>query len=118
MLSDFSDKPLGKIASYLCEKNNPNMGELLMASKFSAELEPIIMDKLKIAPDDRIDIRMFLEKDSILEKVTLELEANGLVITDIQEGPDVIIRGNSAIKDLSKIEAVAEVDRIEHDHPL
>lgn len=26
MLSDFSDKPLGKIASYLCEKNNPNMG--------------------------------------------------------------------------------------------
>jgi hypothetical protein len=41
MLSDFSDKPLGKIASYLCEKTNPNMGELLMASKFSAELEPI-----------------------------------------------------------------------------
>ncbi|AKB80833.1 hypothetical protein MSBR3_0255 [Methanosarcina barkeri 3] len=76
------------------------------------------MDKLKIAPDDRIDIRMFLEKDSILEKVILELEANGLVITDIQEGPDVIIRGNSAINDLYKIEAVAEVDRIEHDHPL
>jgi hypothetical protein len=61
---------------------------------------------------------MFLEKDSLLEKVTLELEANGLIITDIQEGPDVIIRGNSTIKDLSKIEAVAEVDRIEHDHPL
>lgn len=89
-----------------------------MASKFSAELEPIITDKLKIAPDDLIDIRIFLEKDSTLEKVTLELEASGLVVTDIQEGPDVIIRGNAAIKDLSRIEAVAEVDRIEHDHPL
>lgn len=89
-----------------------------MASKFSAELEPIIMDKLKIAPDDLINVRIYLEQDSILEKVTLDLETNGLVITDIQEGPDVIIRGNAAIKDLSKIEAVTEVDRIEHDHPL
>jgi hypothetical protein len=94
------------------------MGELVMASKFSAELEPIIMDKLKIAPDDLINIRIFLEKDSILEKVILELEAKGLAITDTQEGPDVIIRGNTAIKNLSKIEAVSEVDRIEHDHPL
>lgn len=89
-----------------------------MASKFSAELEPIIMDKLKIAPDDLINVRIYLEQDSILEKVTLDLETNGLVITDIQEGPDVIIRGNAAIKNLSKIEAVTEVDRIEHDHPL
>ena len=94
------------------------MGKLLMASKFSAELESIIMDKLEIAPDERIDVRIFLDKDSILEKVTIQLESEGLVITNVEEGPDVIIKGNIAVKNLAEIEPVAEVNRIEHDRSL
>ncbi len=89
-----------------------------MASKFSAELESVIMDKLKTSPDERIDVRIFLDKDSILEKVTIELESNGLIITDVEEGPDVIIRGNVKVSNLIEIEAVPEVERIEHDHSL
>jgi hypothetical protein len=94
------------------------MGDIRMASKFSAELESVIMNKLETAPDERIDVRVFLDKESILEKVTIELESNGLIITDVEEGPDVIIRGNVKVSNLIKIEAVSEVERIEHDHSL
>jgi hypothetical protein len=94
------------------------MGDIRMASKFSAELESVIMNKLETAPDERIDVRVFLDKESILEKVTIELESNGLIITDVEEGPDVIIRGNVKVSNLIEIEAVSEVERIEHDHSL
>jgi hypothetical protein len=50
--------------------------------------------------------------------VTIELESNGLIITDIEEGPDVIIKGNIAIRNLIEIEAVAEVDRIEYERSI
>jgi hypothetical protein len=88
------------------------------ASKFSAELTSVVMDKLQIAPDDYIDVRVFLEQDAVLEKVTAELEAKGLRIRNVIEGPDVLVTGSIAVKDLNQINAVAEVDRIEHDHPL
>lgn len=88
----------------------------MTASKFSAELTSVVTDKLQIAPDDLIDVRIFLEEDAILEKVTAELEAKGLKIRDIIEGPDVLVTGSIAVKSLYGINAVAEVDRIEHDH--
>ena len=90
----------------------------MTASKFSAELTSVVMDKLQIAPDDYIDVRVFLEQDAVLEKVTAELEAKGLRIRNVIEGPDVLVTGSIAVKDLNQINAVAEVDRIEHDHPL
>lgn len=89
-----------------------------MASKFSAELESIMMDRLEVSPDEHINVRIFLEKDSIIEKVTIELESNGLVIADIEEGPDVIIKGNIEIKNLTEIEAIKEVERIEYDRSI
>lgn len=57
-----------------------DIGVLVTASKFSAELTSVIMNKLQVAPDDYIDVRVFLEQDSILEKVTSELEAKRLKI--------------------------------------
>jgi len=57
-----------------------DIGVLVTASKFSAELTSVVMNKLQIAPDDYIDVRVFLEQDSILEKVTSELEAKRLKI--------------------------------------
>ena len=73
---------------------------------------------LQTAPDDYIDVRVFLEPDSILEKVSAELEAKGMKIRTIIEGPDVQVRGSIAVKNLNDINAVAEVYRIEHDHVL
>ena len=58
------------------------------------------------------------EYGSILEKVSAELEAKGMKIRTIIEGPDVQVRGSIAVKNLNDINAVAEVDRIEHDHAL
>ena len=87
-------------------------------TKFSAELTSVVTNKLQIAPDDYIDVRIFLEPDSILEKVSAELEAKGMKIRTIIEGPDVQVRGSIAVKNLNDINAVAEVDRIEHDHAL
>jgi len=93
-------------------------GTLVTASKFSAELTSVVTDKLQIAPDDYIDVRIFLEQDAILEKVTAELEAKGLKIRNVIQGPDVLVAGSIAAKYLHEINAVAEVDRIEHDHIL
>ncbi len=76
------------------------------------------MDKLEISPDECIDIRIFLKEDAILEKVTIQLESEGMVITDIEEGPDVMVKGSIAVKNLTEIEAVPEVDRIEYDRDL
>lgn len=36
-------------------------GTFVTASKFSAELTSIVTDKLQIAPDDSIDVRIFLK---------------------------------------------------------
>ena len=90
----------------------------MTATKYSAELTSVVTNKLQIAPDDYIDVRIFLEPDSILEKVSAELEAKGMKIRTIIEGPDVKVRGSIAVKNLNDINAVAEVDRIEHDHAL
>ena len=40
----------------------------MTATKYSAELTSVVMNKLQTAPDDYIDVRVFLEPDSILEK--------------------------------------------------
>jgi hypothetical protein len=93
-------------------------GTLVTTSKFSAELTSVVKDKLEIAPDDYIEVRIFLEQDAILEKVSAELKTKGLKIRNIIEGPDVLVTGSIAVKNLNGINAVAEVDRIEHDHPL
>jgi hypothetical protein len=87
----------------------------MTASKFSAELTSIATDKLQIAPDEDINVIIFLEKDSILEKVTAELEAKGLKIRDVIEGPDVLVKGSIKVEELPEINAVAEVDKIEYD---
>ncbi len=90
----------------------------MTTSKYSAELTSVVKDKLQITPDDYIDVRIFLEPDAILEKVNAELKTKGLKIRNITEGPDVLVIGSIAVKNLNGINAVAEVDRIEHDHPL
>jgi hypothetical protein len=90
-------------------------GKSMTASKFSAELTSIVTDKLQIAPDKDINVIVFLEEDSILEKVTVELEAKGLKIRDIIEGPDVLVKGSIKVEKLPEINAVAEVDKIEYD---
>jgi ACT domain-containing protein len=95
-----------------------DMGPFLTASKFSAELTSVVTDKLKTAPDEYIDVRIFLEQDAILEKVTAELDSKGLKIRNVIEGPDVLVTGSIAVENLYKINTVAEVDRIEHDHIL
>jgi len=85
------------------------------ASKFSAELTSIVTDKLQIAPDERINVRILLEEDAILEKVTAELEVKGLTIKCVSEGPDVLITGNIMVENLPEINGIAEVNRIEYD---
>ncbi len=90
----------------------------MTTSKFSAELTSVVTDKLQIAPDDYIDVRIYLEPDAILEKVSAELKTKGMKIRNIIEGPDVLVTGSIAVKNLNAVNAVAEVDRIEHDHPL
>ncbi len=87
----------------------------MTASKFSAELTSIVTDKRQIAPDERINVQIFLEEDAILEKVIAELEVKGLTIKNVQEGPDVLITGSVTVENLPEINAVAEVDRIEYD---
>lgn len=87
----------------------------MTASKFSAELTSIVTDKLQIAPDKDIAVIIFLEEDVILEKVTAELEAKGLKIRDLIEGPDVLVKGSIKVEELPELNAVAEVDRIEYD---
>jgi hypothetical protein len=42
-----------------------NMGTLVITSKFLAELSSIVTDKLQIAPDGRINVRIFPEEDAI-----------------------------------------------------
>jgi len=90
----------------------------MTSSKFSAELTSIVKDKLQIAPDERISIRVFLEDDAILEKVTAELDAKGMEINNVEEGPDVLVTGAILVKDLPDINAITEVDRVEYDRSV
>lgn len=87
----------------------------MTSSKFSAELTSIVKDKLQISPEQLINIRVFLEEDAIIEKVTAELDAKGMEIKDVQEGPDVLVKGSIMVKDLPGVNSVAEVDRVEYD---
>lgn len=48
--------------------------------------------------------------------MTAELEVKGLKIRNVSEGPDVLVTGSIAVKNLPEINAVAEVDRIEYDY--
>jgi hypothetical protein len=90
----------------------------MTSSKFSAELTSIVKDKLQIAPDEKISIRVFLEDDAILEKVTAELDAKGMKIKNVDEGPDVLVMGSILVKDLPDINAIAEVDKVEYDRSV
>jgi ACT domain-containing protein len=92
-----------------------NMGDKLTSSKLSAELTSIVRDKLELGSEERVSVRVLLEEDAILEKVTVDLEGNGLKIKDIQEGPDVVITGTLAVQNIPAITSVSEVDRIEYD---
>jgi hypothetical protein len=44
--------------------------------------------QLQIAPCEPINVRILLEEDAILEKVTDELKAKGLKIKNVDEDPD------------------------------
>ena len=87
----------------------------MTGSKFSAQLTSIVTDKRQISPEERIDVKVFLEEAAVLEKVVAELEIKGLKIKSIEEGPNVMVTGNIAVKDITGINAVAEVDRVEYD---
>jgi hypothetical protein len=87
----------------------------LTSSKLSAELTSIVKDKLQLGSEERVNVRVFLEEGAILEKVTIDLEGNGLTIKDVQEGPDVAITGTLAVQNLPAITSVSEVDKIEYD---
>lgn len=95
-----------------------NMGDKLTSSKLSAELTSIVRDKLELGPEERVDVRVLLEEDAILEKVAIELEGKGLKIKNIQEGPDVVITGELAVQNIPAINSVSEVDKIEYDRGL
>ncbi|HWR25398.1 MAG TPA: hypothetical protein VN278_04095 [Methanosarcina sp.] len=90
----------------------------MTASKFSAELTSIVTDKLQISPDECVDVIVFLEEDAILEKVIAELEAKGLRIRTVNEGPDVLIKGSIEVERLLELNAVAEVYRIEYNRSI
>ncbi|MDY9925551.1 hypothetical protein [Methanosarcina sp.] len=87
----------------------------MTSSKLSAELTSIVKNKLELGSEERVNVRVLLEQDAILEKVTVALEGSGLKIKDIQEGPDVVITGTLAIQNISAITSVPEVDKIEYD---
>ncbi len=95
-----------------------NMGDKLTSSKLSAELTSIVRDKLELGPEERVNVRVLLEEDAILEKVAVELEGKGLKIKNIQEGPDVVITGMLAVQNIPAINSVSEVDKIEYNRGL
>lgn len=87
----------------------------MTSSKLSAELTSIIRDKLELGPEERVNIRVLLEEDAILEKVTVELEGKGLEIKNVQEGPDFVITGMLAVKDIPAINSISEVNKVDYD---
>ncbi len=87
----------------------------MTSSKLSAELTSIVRDKLELGPEERVSVRVLLEEDTILEKVAVELEGKGLVIKNIQEGPDVIITVTLAVQNIPAINSISEVDKVEYD---
>lgn len=87
----------------------------MTSSKLSAELTSIVKNKLELGSEERVNVRVLLEQDAILEKVTVALEGSGLKIKDIQEGPDVVITGTFAVQNITAITSVPEVDKIEYD---
>ncbi|MDQ1276468.1 MAG: hypothetical protein QG610_2046, partial [Euryarchaeota archaeon] len=90
----------------------------LTSSKLSAELTSIVRDKLELGPEEHVNIRVLLEEDAIIEKVTAELEGKGLKIKNIQEGPDVVITGALAVQNIPAINSISEVDKVEYDRSL
>lgn len=92
-----------------------NMGDILTSSKLSAELTSIVRDKLELGIEETVNVRVILEEDAIIEKVAVELEGKGLKIKNIQEGPDVVISGTLAVQNITAINSVSEVDKIEYD---
>ena len=87
----------------------------MTSSKLSAELTSIVKNKLELGSEERVNVKVLLEQNAILEKVTIALEGNGLKIKDIQEGPDVVITGTLAVQNIPAITSVPEVDKIEYD---
>lgn len=90
----------------------------MTSSKLSAELTSIVRDKLELGPEERVNVRVLLEEDAIIEKVTAELEGKGLKIKNIQEGPDVVITGALAVQNIPAINSISEVDKVEYDRSL
>lgn len=90
----------------------------MTSSKLSAELTSIVKDKLELGPEERVNVRVLLEEDAILEKVAVELEGKGLKIRSVQEGPDVVITGTLAVKNIPSINSVSEVDKVEYDRSV
>lgn len=93
-------------------------GDKLTSSKLSAELTLIVRDKLELGPEERVNVRILLEEDAILEKVTVELKGKGLKIKSIQEGPDVVVTGVLPVRNITAINSVSEVDKVEYDRSL
>ena len=90
----------------------------MTSSKLSAELTSIVKDKLELGPEERINVRVLLEEDAILEKVAIELEGRGLKIKNVQEGPDVVITGTLAVQNINAINSISEVDKVEYDRSV
>lgn len=107
-----------RIARYLWKAIKMDMGDKLTSSKLSAELTSIVRDKLEMGPQERINVRVLLDKDVTLEKVVAELEGRGLAIKDIQEGPDVVITGMLEVRNINEINSISEVDKIEYDRTV
>lgn len=93
-------------------------GDKLTSSKLSAELTSIVRDKLELGPEERVNVRILLGEDAILEKVTVELKGKGLKIKSIQEGPDVVVTGALPVRNITAINSVSEVDKVEYDRSL
>ncbi|WP_440946883.1 hypothetical protein ACSAZL_00885 [Methanosarcina sp. T3] len=87
----------------------------MTSSKLSAELTSIVRDKLEMGSKEPINVKVLLEKEAVLEKVTLELEAKGLRINNVEEGPNVVITGALEVQNVPAINSVSEVDKIEYD---
>ncbi|WP_410507729.1 hypothetical protein RSJ42_13090 [Methanosarcina hadiensis] len=90
----------------------------MTSSKLSAELTSIVKDKLELGPEERVNVRVLLEEDAILEKVAIELEGSGFKIKNVQEGPDVVITGTLAVQNINAINSISEVDKVEYDRSV
>jgi len=84
-------------------------------SKISDDLKAMISDRIKRSPGEEIKVILTISKGVALDDVRDELTRIGLRIENMIPGPIQVIAGSIAVRDISRLAEVRDVEKIEYD---